>query len=80
MSVGRVNYGPVKAEMPSKYLRRSLWWAKTLPEGSIVKEGDLVTARPDEGLHASLMTQVIGSKLECDVTAGTPVDKGDVII
>ena len=80
MSVGRVNYGPGKAEIPSKYLRRSLWWAKTLPEGSIVKEGDVVTARPDEGLHASLMTQVIGSKLECDVTAGTPVDKGDVII
>lgn len=72
-AVGEVRYGPTKHEEPQLALRRSLWWVRDLPQGHIVVPGDLVSARPADGLPPKAQPEVLGRYLNRDVKRGEPV-------
>jgi len=72
-AVGEVRYGPTKHEEPQVALRRSLWWAKSLPQGHIVVPGDCLSARPADGLPPKEQPKVLGRHLRLDVKRCEPV-------
>jgi len=72
-AVGAVRYGPTPHEAPQVALRRSLWWAKSLPRGHIIVPGDCLSARPADGLAPKELPKVINRYLSRDVKRGEPV-------
>ena len=54
-------------------LRRSLYFAKTIPKGHILGIDDFSTARPALGLHPGKIKELIGKKLNQSVKAHQPV-------
>lgn len=70
---GEVKYGPSAAEKPQLALRRSLYFARTLNQGQIISETDLVTARPARGLPPRMMGKLIGRTVRKQVYRGDPV-------
>lgn len=65
--------GPTDAEIPSLHLRRSLWFAADLPEGTEIKPEHIRTARPALGVAGCEKDRVIGGRLTAPVTSRTPV-------
>lgn len=63
--------GPTRAEKSSAKLRRGLWWARDLPSGTVIREGDIKIARPATKLAPSSRDELIGLTLSEDVKAGT---------
>ena len=68
---------PRDSERSQISLRRSLWWARDLPEGQMVMRTDITSARPAAGLSCSKLNYVVGSKLRKPVRAGEPVKYGE---
>lgn len=78
-AIGTVQYGPSKGESTS--LRRSLYFAKDLPQGHCVTPGDIVTARPALGLPPSRLAALEGGLVHLyrAVKAGQPTSDQDFI-
>lgn len=72
--VGAVTYGPTEEELPQRALRRSLYFAKNLDEGTVVLDSHLVTARPALGIAPRYFGKVVGKTIKAPVSAGMPVD------
>jgi N,N'-diacetyllegionaminate synthase len=63
---------PTHAEEKSKSsLRRSVYAAKELNKGQIIKKEDLICLRPDTGIPANKVMSLIGKKLLRDVSQGS---------
>lgn len=56
-------------------VRKSLHYAKNLPEGACIERDDLCVMRPATGISPMLEDEVIGQKVNQAVEAGTPVMK-----
>ena len=62
---------PTKAEMPAlKGARRSLFFTKNLKKNHILKDEDIIELRPNIGIEANKIKQIIGKKIKMDVKAG----------
>lgn len=72
-TLGTVRYGPSESEAASLAFRRSLFFTRDVPAGSIVGPGDVRALRPGTGLPPSQLADVLGSTTRVDVTRGTPV-------
>ena len=72
-SMGRVDYGHKPSEMANIKLRRSLYFVKDLRAGQTIQPGDVRSVRPGHGLAPKLLDQVLGSQVNQDVQAKTPV-------
>jgi pseudaminic acid synthase len=72
-ALGDVRYGPTPAEQSSLAFRRSLWFVRDLPAGTIVAHDDIASLRPAGGLPPSAVGEVIGRRLLTSVGVGTPV-------
>jgi sialic acid synthase SpsE len=54
-------------------LRRSIFYAKNLAKGAIIKSEDLVVKSPGIGIHPRYLDQLIGAKLIIDVNLDDPI-------
>lgn len=72
-SLGVVQLGPTDHELPQVALRRSLYFARTLPEGHVLAEGDIASARPANGISPRFYRRLLGSRLLRAVNEGQPV-------
>jgi N-acetylneuraminate synthase len=54
-------------------LRRSLWFSRSIKKGSVLMEEDFVTARPGVGLSPTMLPNIIGKRLNCDVEKFDPM-------
>lgn len=59
--------------------RKSIFIAQPLSEGDIIKEQDLVTKRPGDGINPMQIPAVIGKKLKTDLQEGHKLEWSDLI-
>lgn len=72
-SLGRVSYGPTKAEQKSLVFRRSIYIARDVQAGEIFNSDNLRIVRPGAGLPPRDFQYVIGREAKRDLPAGTPL-------
>jgi N-acetylneuraminate synthase len=72
-ALGSVRYGPTEAEKPSLRFRRSIYIAQDLAAGAVLTAQNLRCLRPQLGLPAKYIDQVVGRKLAKAARKGTPV-------
>jgi N-acetylneuraminate synthase/N,N'-diacetyllegionaminate synthase len=70
--------GPSPAEREiAAVARRSLHWARDLPEGATIEATDLVAQRPGTGLSPARSAELVGRITVRAVRAGSMVRDGD---
>jgi N-acetylneuraminate synthase len=72
--LGAVTYGPTEAEKPSLQFRRSIYFAEDMQAGEVLTPKNLRVVRPNKGLHPRFYERLLGKKLRCSVTKGTPAN------
>ena len=75
-SLGRVQYGPTKAEEKSLIYRRSIYISKDVKAGDILTDQNIRIVRPGHGLHPRFLPMVIGRTAQRDLRKGEPLDWG----
>lgn len=73
LSIGKVNYGPTEAEIPSLVGRRSLYISADMKAGEILTEENVRDVRPGLGLPTKYYDLVLGKAIKQDVGKGTPL-------
>ena len=69
---------PTEAEREiAAVARRSLHWARDLPAGEMVAEGDLLAQRPGTGISPARTHEFVGRRTARAVQAGAMVEEGD---
>lgn len=72
-SIGTGDFAPIDSEAPSLKLRRSLYFARDVAEGSKIARDDICTARPAQGIHPHELPGVLGRTVKRTMEAGEPV-------
>lgn len=72
-ALGQVDYGRKSSERGSVVFRRSLYFVRDLPAGTVIGAGDVRAIRPGHGAAPKHLPMVIGKRLTQDVEAATPV-------
>ncbi len=70
-SLGKIFYGPTKAEMPSINLRRSIYISEDIKKGEKITEKNVRIVRPGFGLQPKYYHVVMGRTIKRDVKKGT---------
>jgi pseudaminic acid synthase len=73
-ALGKVTYGPTKAEKGSLTFRRSLYIAEDMNKGDILTEKNLRIVRPGLGLPPKYYDILLGRKVSQEVKKGTAVN------
>lgn len=73
LSIGKVNYGPTEAEIPSLVGRRSLYISADMKGGDILSKENVRDVRPGLGLPTKYYDLVLGKAIKQDVKKGTPL-------
>lgn len=73
-SLGKIMYGPTKAEAQAVMRRRSIYIAQDLKAGDILTKKNLRCIRPGHGLSPKHYEDLLGKKIKCDVIKGTPMN------
>ena len=73
LALGNVKYGPTSAEKSSLKFRRSIYIAKNVKQGDSLTKDNLRVIRPGYGLSPKYYEQLLGSKVNQDLKAGTPL-------
>ena len=69
--LGKISYGPLKAEKQSVQFRRSLYIVKDMKAGETLTAESVRAIRPGYGLPTKYMDQILGRKLRVDAKRGT---------
>ncbi|MBX3492690.1 MAG: pseudaminic acid synthase [Parvibaculum sp.] len=72
-ALGHVSYGPTPAEARAVTRRRSLYIGADMKAGDVLTPENLRRIRPGLGLPPKFYEQLLGRKVNRDVTRGTPV-------
>jgi pseudaminic acid synthase len=72
-SLGKICYGPRGEEKESLQYRRSLYIAEDMNAGDVFNEDNLRLIRPGFGLPPKYYELLLGKKVKCAVSKGTPV-------
>ena len=72
-ALGKVNYERTEAEKGNVKFRRSLYFVRDLKQGDIITQDCVRSVRPGFGLAPKHLDVIIGTKLNRDVSANTPV-------
>jgi N-acetylneuraminate synthase len=75
-ALGKVTYGPTKAEEGSLIYRRSIYIAEDMKKGDVLNEKNLRIVRPGLGLPPKYYNIIIGKKVNQDVKKGMAVEWG----
>ncbi|EIW20926.1 MULTISPECIES: pseudaminic acid synthase [Pelosinus] len=73
-ALGKINYGPTKAEKSSLSFRRSLYVVDDMEIGDIFTKRNLRVIRPGFGLAPKYLDLILGKKAAKPIKRGTPVD------
>jgi len=71
-ALGQVGYDRQPAEAGSKVFRRSIYFARDLPAGSVIGPEDIRRIRPGMGLSPKYFDELLGKTLKADVQRGMP--------
>lgn len=72
MALGHTGYDRKPAEAGSKVFRRSVYFIRDLPAGSVVGSQDIRRIRPGMGLAPKHFADLLGRRLKVAVQRGTP--------
>jgi N-acetylneuraminate synthase len=72
-ALGAVDYGLKSSEQGHIQFRRSLYFVKDLAAGDVITADAVRSVRPGFGLAPKYLSEVLGHKVVCAVTANTPV-------
>ncbi|MFZ4168776.1 pseudaminic acid synthase [Enterobacter ludwigii] len=72
-ALGRVNYERKESEKGNLKFRRSLYIVKPLKKGDILTVENVKSIRPGFGLAPKFLDDILGKKITCDVSEGTPL-------
>ena len=72
-ALGEVRYGPTEAETKARLRRRSLYIAEDMSAGDVLTPKNLRRIRPGHGLPPKYYDLLLGKRVSCDVSKGTPV-------
>jgi N-acetylneuraminate synthase len=72
-ALGSVTYGPTEEERESTQFRRSLYVTENMRAGEALSEHNMRAVRPGRGLPTKYLEALIGRRVNCDVSRGTPV-------
>jgi N-acetylneuraminate synthase len=73
-SLGGINYSHKESEKGSLKFRRSLYFIKEMHAGDIITPSCIKSVRPGFGLAPNNFDQIIGKRLNSNVSYGTPVN------
>ncbi|MFT4865428.1 MAG: pseudaminic acid synthase [Ilumatobacter sp.] len=73
-AIGAPVYGPTEADKSSVAYRRSLFVARPVSAGTVVRDGDVRSVRPASGMHPRHLPEIIGRTARNDLEAGLPFD------
>ena len=76
-ALGHAVLQATEAEEKSKVFRRSLFVAKDIAKGEIIRADTIRSIRPSAGIAPKFLNDVIGKKATRDLKAGTPLTFGD---
>lgn len=76
LTLGKAGYQRQTAEEGSKVFRRSVYFMRDLPAGSIVGAEDIRRIRPALGLAPKYFNTLLGKRLKVAVQRGTPTSWG----
>jgi pseudaminic acid synthase len=71
LSLGRTGFDRKSAEEGSKIFRRSIYFVRDLPSGTVIGPSDIRRIRPGMGLPPKYFDQIVGLRIKCDVKRGT---------
>ena len=74
-SIGKIKYGPTKAEKKSLKFRRSIYISKDVKKGGIITKDNIKVVRPANGLDPKFFFKILGKKFKKDFILGTPLKK-----
>jgi len=77
--MGKIDYGRKSSEQGNVQFRRSLYWVRDLPAGSLVDASALRSVRPGYGLPPKRYDELMGRQLTQAVRAKTPVRESDFL-
>lgn len=72
-ALGKVDYGCKSSEQGNVKFRRSLYFVKDLKAGGVITADAVRSVRPGFGLAPKHIDDILGRRLNIDVTANTPV-------
>jgi pseudaminic acid synthase len=72
-SLGSIKYGATEAESKSLVFRRSLYVSADVTRGTVLSSDNVRCVRPGFGLPPKFYDQVIGLKVNRDISKGTPL-------
>ncbi|MEI6153746.1 MAG: SAF domain-containing protein, partial [Deltaproteobacteria bacterium] len=78
-AIGRVTYGPTRAEERAVMRRRSVYVTEDLKAGEILTKANLRCIRPGYGLAPRHYESLLGKTVRSDVKKGTPM-RWDLIL
>ena len=73
-ALGTISYGQSEAERSMSAFRRSIYVAEDIKAGTVLTEKNLRCVRPGGGLPPKFYDQLLGRRVNKDVTKGTPMD------
>lgn len=72
-AIGTVTYDLTDKQLAQRDFARSLFIAKDMKAGDVFTPDNLRSVRPRFGLHTKYYEELLGRKVACDVTMGTPM-------
>ena len=72
-AMGKVTYELTEKQKAEREHARSLFIASDMKEGDVLNETNMRSVRPANGLHTKYYDELLGRKVNRDVTSGTPV-------
>ena len=78
-SLGKVMYGPTKAELLAVTRRRSIYITQDINAGEVLTKDNLQCIRPGYGLPPKYYDGLLGRRIKYDVKKGSPI-KWDLVI
>jgi N-acetylneuraminate synthase len=75
-SLGSTGFDRQRAEEASVIFRRSIYFVRDLPAGSVIRKEDIRRIRPGLGLPSKDFSKILGRQLTVDVKRGTPTNWG----
>ena len=73
LSLGNGDFSRAESERSSLAFRRSIYFVRDLKAGQIITPEDIRRIRPGFGLPPKFYDDVVGKKVNIDVTVGDPV-------
>lgn len=78
LAMGRVHYGPTKAERASIIFRRSVYVSQDIPAGGVLSRDNIRIIRPGLGLPPAEYESVLGKRVNRNLRRGEPLRREDI--